>query len=171
MSADILAPSGVRPSSGTELTTHYGDVIMGAIASQTIRLAIVYSTVYSDANQRKHQSSAFLAFVRGIHRDRWIIRTNDQLRGKCFHLMTSSWTIGKIFQIYLAYNDLWRVFASYSTGKLRCVILPTLRSLSASEVVIMTTSDSVNDDEVGIMTTLGYQCLHSKWSTRSREIR
>ena len=31
-------------------------------------LTIVYSTVYSDADQRKHQSSASLAFVRGIHR-------------------------------------------------------------------------------------------------------
>ena len=31
-------------------------------------IAIVYSTVYSDADQRKHQSSASLAFVRGIHR-------------------------------------------------------------------------------------------------------
>ena len=30
--------------------------------------AIVYSTVYSGADQRKHQSSASLAFVRGIHR-------------------------------------------------------------------------------------------------------
>ena len=29
---------------------------------------IVDSTVYSDADQRKHQSSALLAFVRGIHR-------------------------------------------------------------------------------------------------------
>ena len=28
----------------------------------------VYSTVYSDADQRKHQSSALLAFVWGIHR-------------------------------------------------------------------------------------------------------
>ena len=27
----------------------------------------------------------------GIHRDRWIPRTKGQLRGKCFHLMTSSW--------------------------------------------------------------------------------
>ena len=26
----------------------------------------------------------------GIHRDRWIPRTKGQLRGKCFHLMTSS---------------------------------------------------------------------------------
>ena len=47
---------------------HYNDVIMSTIASQIISLAIVYSTVYSDANQRKHQSSAPLAFVRGIHR-------------------------------------------------------------------------------------------------------
>ena len=41
---------------------------MGAIASQITSLTIVYSTVYADANQRKHQSSASLAFVRGIHR-------------------------------------------------------------------------------------------------------
>ena len=47
---------------------HYGDVIMDAIASQITSLAIVYSIVYSDADQRKHQSSASLAFVRGIHR-------------------------------------------------------------------------------------------------------
>ena len=37
-------------------------------ASQITSLTIVYSTVYSDADQRKHQSSASLAFVRGIHR-------------------------------------------------------------------------------------------------------
>ena len=47
---------------------HYSDVMMGAIASQITNLATVYSTVYSDADQRKHQSSASLAFVRGIHR-------------------------------------------------------------------------------------------------------
>ena len=47
---------------------HYGDVIMGAIASQITSLTIVNSTVYSDADQRKHQSSASLAFVWGIHR-------------------------------------------------------------------------------------------------------
>ena len=47
---------------------HYGDVIMRATASQITSLTIVCWTVYSDANQRKHQSSASLAFVRGIHR-------------------------------------------------------------------------------------------------------
>ena len=41
---------------------------MGAIASQITSLAIFYSTVYSDADQSKHQSSASLAFVREIHR-------------------------------------------------------------------------------------------------------
>ena len=49
--------------------SHYGDVIMGAIAFQITSLTIVYSTVYSDADQRKHQSSASLAFVWGIHRE------------------------------------------------------------------------------------------------------
>ena len=50
------------------LTAHYDDVIMGAIASQITSLTIVHSTVYSDADQRKYQSAASLAFVRGIHR-------------------------------------------------------------------------------------------------------
>ena len=47
---------------------HYHDVIMTTIASQITSLTIVYSTVYSDADQSKHQSSASLAFVREIHR-------------------------------------------------------------------------------------------------------
>ena len=38
---------------------------MGTIASQITSLTIVYSTVYSGADQRKHQSSVSLAFVRG----------------------------------------------------------------------------------------------------------
>ena len=37
------------------------------MASQNTGLSIVYSTVYSGADQRKHQSSASLAFVSGIH--------------------------------------------------------------------------------------------------------
>ena len=69
---------------------HYTDVIMTTMASQITSLTVVYSTVYSDADQGKHQSSAPLAFVWGIHWDRWISRTKGQLRGKCLHLMTSS---------------------------------------------------------------------------------
>ena len=43
---------------------HYSDVIMGAMTSQFASLTIVYSTVSSGIDQRKHQSSAALAFVR-----------------------------------------------------------------------------------------------------------
>ena len=50
------------------VVAHYNDVIMGAMASEITSLTIVYSTVYSSLDQRKHQSSASLAFLRGIHR-------------------------------------------------------------------------------------------------------
>ena len=46
---------------------HYNDIIMSAMASQITSLTIVYSIVSSGADQRKHQSSASLAFVWGIH--------------------------------------------------------------------------------------------------------
>ena len=38
---------------------------MGATSSQITSLTIVYSTVYSGVDQRKHQSSTSLAFVLG----------------------------------------------------------------------------------------------------------
>ena len=44
------------------------DVIISPMASEITSLTIVYSSVYSGAYQRKHQSSASLAFVRGIRR-------------------------------------------------------------------------------------------------------
>ena len=50
------------------VTNHYSDVIMNAMASQIASLTIVYSTVYSGVDQRKHQISASLTLVRGIHR-------------------------------------------------------------------------------------------------------
>ena len=61
------------PVDATDAVTHFAQVhlyyvIMGAIASQITSLTIVYSTDYSGAYQSKHQSSASLAFVRGIHR-------------------------------------------------------------------------------------------------------
>ena len=41
---------------------------MRTMASQITSLTIVYSTVYSAADERKHQSAAWLAFGRGIHK-------------------------------------------------------------------------------------------------------
>ena len=47
-------------------TEHYNVVIMGTMASQITSFTIVYLTIYSGADQRKHQSSTSLAFVREI---------------------------------------------------------------------------------------------------------
>ena len=51
------------------IVRHYIDVIMATMASQISSLTVVYSIVYSGADQRKHQSSASLAFVWGIRRE------------------------------------------------------------------------------------------------------
>ena len=78
---ELMPPSSVTPICSTrwgwvKITSltlehsydHYDDVTVNLMASQITSLTIVYSTVYSGADQRKHQSSASLAFVRGIHR-------------------------------------------------------------------------------------------------------
>ena len=59
---------------------HYSDVIVGTMASRITTLTIVYSTVYSGTDQRKHQSSAPLAFVRGFHR--WPVNSPKQMASK-----------------------------------------------------------------------------------------
>ena len=104
---------------GIRLHLHYGDVIMGAMASQMTSLMIVYSTVYSD--QRKYQSSASLAFVRG---DRWIPRTNGQLRGKCFHLMTSSCLSCNMIKDI---NESWHIYYKHISSLHGSVSLMSLR--------------------------------------------
>ena len=68
---NLILPNNLQNGNLEEVITHishYSDVIMGAMTSQITRLINVYSTVYSDADQRKHQSSASLAFVREIYR-------------------------------------------------------------------------------------------------------
>ena len=59
------------------LTIHYSDVIMGTMVSQITSLTIVYSTIYSGADQRKHQSSTSLAFLWGTHR--WPVNSPVQM--------------------------------------------------------------------------------------------
>ena len=51
-----------------DIFCHYSDAIMRAMASQITGVSIVCSNLSSGAGQRKHQSSASLAFVRGICR-------------------------------------------------------------------------------------------------------
>ena len=47
---------------------HYDDILMGEITSPITSLTIVHSIVYSGTDQRRHQRSASLAFVREIDR-------------------------------------------------------------------------------------------------------
>ena len=54
----------------------YSDVRKIAMASQITSVSIVYSTICSWPDQRKHQSSASLAFVRGIHR--WLVNSPNK---------------------------------------------------------------------------------------------
>ena len=60
---------------------HYNDVIMSVMVSEITSLTIVYSTVHSGADQRKHQSSVSLAFVH-----RWPVNFPHQwpVTGKMF---------------------------------------------------------------------------------------
>ena len=74
-----------------ELSLHYDDVMMGAMASQVTSLTIVYSTVYPDADQRKHQSCSSLAFVREIRRGPVNSPHKWPVTRKIFPFMTSSW--------------------------------------------------------------------------------
>ena len=75
---------------------HYNDVIMSTMASQITSLTIVYSTVYSGVDQRKHQSSASLALVRGIHQ--WPVNSlhKGPVTRKMSVLMLSAWSVFRV---------------------------------------------------------------------------
>ena len=113
-----MAVSAARPYIRIPGNSHYNYVIMTTVASQITSRTVIYSTVCSHADQRKHQSSASLAFVWGIHRDRWIPRTKGQLRGKCFHLMTSSCGVIFIYRLWssCSKNDFGRKWLNYITN-------------------------------------------------------
>ena len=74
---------------------HYNGVIMGAIASQITGLTIVYSIVIQTQIKESIRAPRHWPLCGEFTGDRWIPRTNGQLRGKCFHLMTSSWDMGE----------------------------------------------------------------------------
>ena len=68
MAAILLMGFSNVISSQRNSCTHYSDIIISAMTSQINGVSIVCSTVCSGADQRKHQSSASLTFVRAIHR-------------------------------------------------------------------------------------------------------
>ena len=93
---------------------HYCDVIMDTMASQIISLTTVSSTVYSGAVQRKHQSSASLAFVRGIRRwpvnspHKWPVTRkmflfDDVIMCWCFSVFCGGFVSVHFFHVFQCY--------------------------------------------------------------------
>ena len=62
---DIISVNG---NNSWKFHDYYSDVTMSAMASQITGVSTIYATVCLGVDQRKHQSSASLAFVGGIHR-------------------------------------------------------------------------------------------------------
>ena len=102
---------------------------MGAMAFQITSLTSVYSTLYSGADQRKHQSSVSLAFVWGLHRSsvnsphKWPVTENVSIwwrhhgRTSPANLKSSSISGGEIIRRYVcpswwSYRWLWQYTGS-----------------------------------------------------------
>ena len=105
------------------LCMHYGDVIMGTMASQITSLTIVYSTVYSVQIKENIKAPRHWPLCGEFTGDRWIPRTNGQWRGKCFHLMTSSWFY-------------WSLRRSTGCSSNEGILFPNLGSQTVSHVPI-----------------------------------
>ena len=73
---------------------HYNDVIMSAIASQITGVSIVAQLLAEAQVRRNIKAPSHLPLCGEFTGDRWIPRTKGQYRGKCSHLMTSSWHVG-----------------------------------------------------------------------------
>ena len=92
------------------LVGHYSDVIMSAMASQITSLTIVNWTVCPRAGERKPQSSASLAFVKGIHR--WPVNSPHKglVRRKMFQfddvIMCTDVTLWSSLRWYF-FTNLW----------------------------------------------------------------
>ena len=96
----------------------YNDVIMGAMASQITSLTTVYSTVYSGADQRKHQSSVSLAFVWGIHR--WPVKSPHKLS-----VTRKRFTFDDV--IILAYRGRGQNCSPFTNDIFKCIFLERKR--------------------------------------------
>ena len=100
---------------------HYDDVIMTMLAFQITSLMVVYSIVYWGVNQRKHRSSASLAFVREIHRGpvnfphKWPVTRkmfpfDDVIMTTCFvksHTKKDTYQLHIVFRSWGRISKLW----------------------------------------------------------------
>ena len=89
---------------------YYNDVIMSPMASQITSLTIAYPSVYSGTYQRKHQSSASLAFVRGIHR--WPVNSPHKgpVTRKMLPFDDVIMTVCTVYWKYIEYRPQWGIW-------------------------------------------------------------
>ena len=123
------------------------------IASQITGVSIVYSTVCSSADQRKHQNSASLAFVRGIHR--WPVNSSHKgpVKLKMFPfddvIMWKSTGLSRITKL----TDILSTWAMSPRGEnAGNIILTKFWSLAAPKAVIIATSCAAGDENFINMT-------------------
>ena len=88
---------------------------MNTMASQITSLTIVYSTVYPGAYQRKHQSSATLAFVRGIRRS----PMNSPHKGPVMRKMFPFNDVIMVNQVTREVNACWDIYNVMVCDKVR----------------------------------------------------
>ena len=97
------------------ISSHYSDVIIGAMASQITTVSIVYSPVCSGTDQRNHQSSASLAFVGGIHRGPVNSPHKSPVTRKIFPfddvIMSSQYWISVLHHIVSSFLFIWNIFS------------------------------------------------------------
>ena len=83
-----------------EVWFYYNEVIMSAMPSQITSLIIIYSNgLFSRRSKKKVKAARHWPLWGEFTGDRWIPRTKGQWRGKCFHLMTSSWLCRSMFPL------------------------------------------------------------------------
>ena len=128
---------------GPSLANNYGDVIMGSVVSQITSLTIDYSTVYSDAGQRKHQRSASLAFVWWIHRG----PVNSP------HKWPVTWKMFPFDDVIMDFSSVWN----------RIFILMIFSPQAAMEVVILITVCSDSDRFVSKLLFFHFRYVIQIW--------
>ena len=101
----VVYMRGLKKPSSALILSHYSDAIMSTMASHITNASIVCSIVCSVADQRKHQSSASLAFVRGIHRR----PVNSPHKGPVTRKMIPSSCLSPVWQDIIRTNTHWYI--------------------------------------------------------------
>ena len=146
---------------------------MSKMASQIASLMIVYSAVYSSTDQRKHQSSASLAFVRGIHR--WPVNSPHEgpVTRKIFPFDDIIMTPGLwCALLWLGFNnssscvlDVYLTTYGRVHWNRNVFILTKFSTLAALEIAKMKTSTATSN-EYFVMMTFSFQCCFF-WNWRN----